>query len=162
MSLCVGAQDSSGRTPLEVLLAALETEACPLASASKAGAKPEASTSEEAGAKPEASASEEAVRHLARFGIDAVSADAAASSLPRELLGRLAVAEAFWPRSPHVLALDSPEAWGLGQSDLEALGPALREYAGAVVLATEDAHLARALGGDRWALEEDGLLRRCG
>ena len=129
-----------------VLLAAHETEAFPSKDA----------------AEPEASAPEEAVRHLARFGIDAVSADSAASSLPRELLGRLAVAEAFWPRSPHVLALDSPEAWGLGQSDLEALGPALREYAGAVVLATEDAHLARALGGDRWALEEDGLLRRCG
>jgi len=78
-----------------VLLAAHEAEACPLSGPSKAGDKPEA-------------ASEEAVRHPAHFGIDAVSADLAASSLPRELLGCLAVAEAFWPKSPPGLEAGRP------------------------------------------------------
>eukprot|EP00930_Biecheleria_cincta_P098232 TRINITY_DN89906_c0_g1_i1.p1 TRINITY_DN89906_c0_g1~~TRINITY_DN89906_c0_g1_i1.p1 ORF type:complete len:540 (-),score=86.28 TRINITY_DN89906_c0_g1_i1:71-1690(-) len=100
---------------------------------------------------------EDAEDHLAQFGL-ADKKSSLVRSLHRSDLARLSLAAAFWPVAPHILLLDDPGRWGLGDSGLACLSSALQIFSGGVLLASGDSELAKTFA-DRWTIG-DGFVQR--
>lgn len=97
---------------------------------------------------------EAAELHLARFGL-AEKETCPLRRLPRSDLARLSLAATCWPVAPHMLLLNDPGCWGLGDVGLGCLSSALQSFSGGVVLlASGNSELAKTFA-ERWTIGND-------
>lgn len=96
---------------------------------------------------------------LALLGLGARHCDRPAATLSGGEQLKAALACALWGRSPaQLLLLDEPTNH-LDLASIEALESALRDYGGALVVASHDARFLQAIGIDRrWMLSDAGLV----